>query len=115
MITLGPIETDHIIRKSTPYLSSFKSEDGFLPNWSHKPIGNIISDHIKQVPHKPGGLDSRDQLRLRSRFLNLSRSTFETCRDYPYCQDKIIFSRSKFLKLRLFNRDSGCVEIFEIC
>jgi hypothetical protein len=39
--------------------------------------------------YKPVGLDSRDQSRLR--FLDLSRSTFETCRDYPYCRDKIIF------------------------
>ena len=36
---------------------------------------------------KPGGLDSREQ----SRFLDLSRSTFEKCRDYPYLRDKIIF------------------------
>ncbi len=38
---------------------------------------------------KHGGLDSRDQSRLR--FIDLSRSTFETCREYPYCRDKIIF------------------------
>ncbi len=40
---------------------------------------------------KPGGLNSRDQLRSRSRFLDLSSSTFETCQDCPKCRDKIIF------------------------
>ena len=62
---------------------------------------------IKQwVRIKLGGLNSRNQSRSRLRFLDLSRSTFETCRDYPYCQDKIIFfSRSRFLKSRLFNQD----------
>jgi hypothetical protein len=33
---------------------------------------------------KPGGLDSREQ----SRFLDLSRSTFEKCRDYPFVQNE---------------------------
>jgi hypothetical protein len=41
---------------------------------------------------KPGGLDSREQ----SRFLDLSRSTFEKCRDYPYCQDNIFFLSRDF-------------------
>jgi hypothetical protein len=36
---------------------------------------------------EPGGLKSRDQSRLR--FLDLSRSTFETCRDYPSSQNQI--------------------------
>jgi hypothetical protein len=38
---------------------------------------------------KPGGLDSRDQ--SRSRLSLVPRPNFETCRDYPYYQDKIIF------------------------
>jgi hypothetical protein len=47
---------------------------------------------------KPGGLDIRDRLRSRSRFLDLLRSTFETCQDCPYCWDKIFLSWSRFLK-----------------
>ncbi len=36
----------------------------------------------------PGGLDSRDQLRSRSRFLDLSRLTFENRRDCPSRRDQ---------------------------
>ena len=55
VITLGPRETDHItqmitISKSIPYLSSLKSVYRPLTNQSHKPIDNIISDHIKRLP-----------------------------------------------------------------
>jgi hypothetical protein len=43
----------------------------------------------------------RDQLRLR--FLDLSRSTFETCRDYPYCWDKISIETSQLLRQAFWN------------
>ncbi len=43
-----------------------------------------------------GGLDSRDQSRSRSRFLDLLRSTFETFQDYPYCGEKIIFCLGRY-------------------
>ena len=54
---------------------------------------------------KHGGLDSRDQSRLRSRTSFVSRQTFLNRRDCPSCQDQLFFSRSKFLKSRLFSRD----------
>jgi hypothetical protein len=59
---------------------------------------------INAIP-KPGGLDSRDQSRSRSRFLDLSRPTFENRWECPSCRDQLFFPRSRFLKLRLFNWD----------
>jgi hypothetical protein len=49
---------------------------------SYREIGKRV---FSEASPKPGGLDSRDQSRSRSRFLDLSRSTLETFRDYPYC------------------------------
>ncbi len=45
--------------------------------------GSIIM-YVMNELGKPGGLDSHDQSRSRSRFLDLSRSTFETCQDSYY-------------------------------
>jgi|FrelakmetLWP11LW_1041352.scaffolds.fasta_scaffold49918_1 hypothetical protein len=50
---------------------------------------------------KPGGLNSPDQSKLRLRLLDLSRSIFETCQDYPLCWDKIFFC----LGHDFYNRD----------
>jgi hypothetical protein len=54
---------------------------------------------------KLGGLDVRDQSRSRSRTSIASRLTFENGRDYPSRRDQLFFSRSRFLKSRLFSRD----------
>jgi hypothetical protein len=48
----------------------------------------ITSNGAIIVIFKPGGVESWDQSRSRSRFHDLSRSTFETCRDYPSCRDQ---------------------------
>ncbi len=45
----------------------------------------------------PGGLDSRDQLRSRSRTSFTSRLTFENRRECPSCWDQLFFSQSRFL------------------
>ena len=52
---------------------------------------------------KVGGLDSQDQSRSRSRLSLVSRPTFETCQDYPSCQDWKFFSQDFkfFLKINL--------------
>ncbi len=55
--------------------------------------------------HKLGGLDVRDQPRSRLRTSIASRLTFENGQDYPSRRDQLFFSRSRFLKLRLFSRD----------
>ncbi len=53
---------------------------------------------------KPGGLHSWDESRLR--FLNLSRWTFKTRRDFLNNWDVLFFlSQLRFLKSRLFSRD----------
>jgi hypothetical protein len=57
-----------------------------------------------------GGLDSQDQ--ARSRFLDMSRPTFETCQDYPCCRDKIIFFSVEFVKIETFQSRLSCVEFF---
>jgi len=56
---------------------------------------------------KPGGLKSRDQSRLR--FLDLLRSTFETCRDYPSCRDQhfLFLGRDTILIVR-YDFCMGC-------
>jgi hypothetical protein len=84
-------------------------ENNPKPNWSRNHFAFLISLYVATVavlsspsitPHsvivflmvrlsKPGGLNSWDQ--SRSRFLDLSRATFEKCQDYPECRDKIIF------------------------
>ncbi len=79
--------------------------------------------------YKPGHLDSRDQSRSRTSLV--SRPTFLKCRNFLDSRDQLFFSRSRFLKSRLFNRNlavsrflsrlskfsrfSRFVEIFEIC
>jgi hypothetical protein len=89
------------------------------------------SDHIKQLSLykflyneqirfvlikwkiiKLGGLDSRDQSRLRSRLLDLSRSTFETCQDFLDCQDYYFFALVKIVKIDTFELRFGCIKIF---
>ena len=52
-----------------------------------------------------GVLYSRDQSRSRSRTSFVSRLTFLKCPDYPSRRDQLFFSRSRFLKSRLFNPD----------
>ncbi len=59
---------------------------------------------------KPGGLNSRDQ--LRSRFLDLSRRAFKTCQDFLDCQDKLFFSLSRFKKKKNFQSQLWRVKIF---
>jgi hypothetical protein len=73
---------------------------------------------------KPGGLDSPDQSRLRSRLSFMLRSNFIKCQDYPSCQHQN-FSQLWFLKLRFFSRDfvvsrflsrlSRRIEIVKLC
>ncbi len=79
---------------------------------------------ISSLNRKPGGLDSHDQSRSRSRFLDLSRPTFETCRDCPYCRDKIIFCLGQDFWIKTwpgrdFHQDcrdkSRLLIFFEIC
>ncbi len=81
---------------------------------------------FKSLKYNPGGLDVRDQSRSRSRTSITSRLTFENGRDYPSRLDQLFFfSRSRFLKSRLFSRDfvasrflsrlSRFVKIVEIC
>ncbi len=60
---------------------------------------------------KPGGLDSRDQSRSRSRFLDLSRPTFENCQECPLCWDQLFFSVEIF-KIKIFQSRFIFVEIF---
>ncbi len=72
---------------------------------------------------KSGGLDSQDQSRLRTSIV--SRPTFLKCQDFLDGQDQLFFSRSRFLKLRLFSREFDLlrflsrllrrVKIVEIC
>jgi len=50
---------------------------------------------------KPGGLDSRDQSRLRTSLV--SRKTFLKCQDFLDGWDQLFFSWLRFLKLRLFS------------
>jgi hypothetical protein len=61
---------------------------------------------------KPSGLDSRDRSRSRSRMSFASRLTFFKCQDLLDSWDRIFFSRSRFLKSRLFQSRLGRVEIF---
>jgi hypothetical protein len=78
--------------------------------------------------YKPGGLDSRDQSRSISRMSLVSRLTFLQCWDFLDGRDRPFFSRSRFLKSRLFNWDLAAsrfssrlsrflrfVKIFKIC
>ncbi len=53
---------------------------------------------------------SRGQSRSRSRFLNLSQPTFETCRDYPSCRDHFSV---KIFKIETFQLRLICVVIVE--
>jgi hypothetical protein len=55
---------------------------------------------------KPGGLDSQDQWRLR--FLDPSRSTFETYQDYPYW---LFFVSSKIFEIKTFESRLICIKI----
>ncbi len=49
---------------------------------------------------KPGGLNSRDQSRLRSRFLDdMSRQTLKNCQDFLNCQDKLLFVSVEICKI----------------
>ncbi len=52
---------------------------------------------------KPGGLNSREQ--LRSRFLNVSRVVLENVQIFFDCQDRLL------VRLRLFRLRLGIVEI----
>jgi hypothetical protein len=49
---------------------------------------------------------------LRLRFLDLSRSTFETCQDFLDCQDTIFFVSVKIFKIETFESRFNCAEIF---
>jgi hypothetical protein len=126
-----------IIAFNPDFVSAWCLQKNHLPELQRKPAANMqMLNSLRFKPakqfncaiNKPGGPDSRDQSRSRLRFLDLSRSTFEKCRDYPYCQDNIFFSQSRFLKLRLLNWDlassrflsslsrlSRLIEIFKIC
>ncbi len=74
---------------------------------------------------KPGGLDSWDESRSRSRFLDLLRWTLRKCRDFLDYREKLFLSPSRFLKSRLFSWDfvmlrfllrlSRRIEIVKIC
>jgi hypothetical protein len=57
-----------------------------------------------------GGLDNWDQ--SRSRFLDLSRSTFETCQDYPLCWDQNFYFSVKIFKIKTFQLRLICIKIF---
>ncbi len=61
---------------------------------------------------KPGGLDSQDQSRSRSRTSLVSRLTFLKCRDYPSRQDQLFFFSVEIFKIETFQLRLGCVEIF---
>jgi hypothetical protein len=65
------------------------------------------TQHLEKSPSrswfKPGGLDSKDQSKLRLSLV--SRPTFLKCQDFLDSRDQLFFSRLRFLKLRLFNRD----------
>jgi hypothetical protein len=65
------------------------------PDWLTEPEANT-----KII--KLGVLDSRDQTRSRSKCRDLSRPTLETCRDYPYCRDKIFFVSVEIFKIETF-------------
>jgi hypothetical protein len=60
----------------------------------------------------PGGLDSRDLSRLRSRTSFVSRLTFLKCRDYPSCQGQLFFSLVQIFKIKIFLSRFIFVEIF---
>ncbi len=60
----------------------------------------------------PGGLDSRDLLRSRSRTSFVSRLTYLKCRDYPSCQDQLFFSLVQIFKIKIFLLRFIFVEIF---
>ncbi len=71
---------------------------------------------------KHGGLDSRDQLRSRSRMSFVSRLTFENRRECPSCRHQLFFFLVEIFKIETFQSRLGCVkinietvEIFEIC
>ncbi len=70
---------------------------------------------ILRVFYKPGGLDSRDQSRSRSGFLDLSRPTFKNCRECPSYRDQLFFSSVKIFKIETFQSRLGCVEINRDC
>ncbi len=55
---------------------------------------------INAIP-KPGGLDSRDQSRSRSRFLDLSRPTFENRWECPSCQDQLLKTVENFHRVEI--------------
>ncbi len=64
------------------------------------------------VLSKPGGLDSRDQSRLRTSLV--SRPTFLKCPDFLNGRDQLFFSQSRFL-LRLSRRVKICWDAVKIC
>jgi hypothetical protein len=61
---------------------------------------------------KPGGLDSRDQTRSRSRMSLVSRPTFENSQDCPLCRDTIFFFLVEIFKIETFESRLICVNIF---
>jgi hypothetical protein len=50
-----------------------------------------MKDLINYIFTMPGGLDSRDQSRLRSRLSLVSRPTFLKCQDFLDGRDRIFF------------------------
>ncbi len=54
-----------------------------------------------KIKFKPGGLDSRDQSRSRSRTSLASRPVFKTCRDFLDGRDQLLF----YLGQDFLNRD----------
>ncbi len=91
----------------------------FFQLWGHILTSNLNYPHLSQgwegggkgwYKTKPGGLDSRDQ--SRSRFLDLLRQTFKTCRDFMDCRDEFFFVSIKIFKIKTFQSRLCLVKIF---
>ncbi len=61
---------------------------------------------------KPGGLNSRDQSRLRSRSSFVSRLAFENRQEYPSRWDQLFFFSVEIFKIEIFRLRFIFVEIF---
>ncbi len=74
----------------------------------------LLKKNLKCFCNKinPGGLDSRDQSRSRSRTSIVSRLTFENRQDYPSCRDQLFFILVKIFKIEIFQSRLCLVEIF---
>ncbi len=109
VIYIHPVSSIPVWRDSNP--RPLGREPSALPT---RPGFSPITNFLRLIPwcvlFKPGGLDSQDQ--SRSRFLDMSIPTFETCQDYPCCWDKIILFSVEFFKIETFQPRLSCVEFF---